>query len=90
MGLLNALAIQDEELGLDLSAQLGFHLGSNCYPPSQWALQPCIDAVQAYWEDDLDKEIELPKGASFRGSNTAPARAIIINFHLDAWCEEED
>jgi hypothetical protein len=50
----------------------------------------CIEAINAYWEDDLDKMVSLPAGVSFRGEPVAPARDIIINHHLDTWCAEED
>jgi hypothetical protein len=50
----------------------------------------CIEAINAYWEDDLDKMVSLPAGVSFRGEIEAPAREIIISHHLDNWCTEED
>jgi hypothetical protein len=53
-------------------------------------VQPCIDAIDAYWEDDLDKMVSLPAGVFFQGEPVAPARAIIISHHLDIWCAEED
>ena len=76
---------------LSLDDALAWHLRSNHYPPVPLSMvEPCKEAIQAYWEDDLDREITLPEGTFFRGSNTAPARNIIISHHLDAWCEEED
>jgi hypothetical protein len=53
-------------------------------------VQPCIEAIDCYWSDELDREIDLPEGVLYRGSKTAPAREIIINHHLDAWCEEQE
>jgi len=76
---------------LTIEQQLSWHLTSNHYPPVPLSMiAPCLDAIDAYWEDDLDKEIDLPEGVSYRGKSTAPAREIIINHHLDAWCESED
>jgi hypothetical protein len=53
-------------------------------------VQPCIEAIDAYWEDDLAREIDLPEGISWRGNTTAPARNLIEAHHLDAWITEEE
>lgn len=75
---------------MSLEDGLAWHLQSNHYPPIPLSMvKPCIEAIDAYWEDDLDREIEMPEGVSYRGETTAPARAIIVQHHLDAWCEEE-
>ena len=88
-------ALQAHEMAnttqLTIEQQLSWHLTSNHYPPVPLSMiAPCLAAIDAYWEDDLDKEIDLPEGVSYRGKSTAPAREIIINHHLDAWCESED
>jgi hypothetical protein len=49
-----------------------------------------MEAIDAFWEDDLDKLISLPEGISFRGNPEAPARDIIIQHHLDAWCDDSE
>jgi hypothetical protein len=87
-------ALQAREMAnateISLEQQLTWHLQGNHYPPVPLSMiQPCIEAIDCYWEDDLDKEIDLPEGVFYRGKTTAPAREIIINHHLDAWCEEE-
>jgi hypothetical protein len=46
---------------------------------------PCIEALEAYWEDETDREIPMPEGVSYKGGNTAPAWAIIEQHHLEAW-----
>jgi hypothetical protein len=75
---------------LTLEAQIKMHLTSNHYPPIPSSMvKPCIEAIDAYWEDDLKKEIDL-NGAQWRGNSTAPAWAIIESHHLDAWCTEDD
>jgi hypothetical protein len=53
---------------------------------------PCSEAINAYWEEDLERAIDLPEGVYYRGEPFAPARDIIINHHLDPWCsgDEED
>lgn len=80
------------ELGADnIEQALAWHLQSNHFPPITTAMvQPCLAAIDAYWEDDLDRLIPLPEGIGYKGLTVAPARAIIINHHLDAWCTEEE
>jgi len=76
---------------ITLDEQLNWHLRSNHYPPVPASMiEPCKLAIDAYWEDDLDKEIELPEGTYYRGKKTAPAREIIIAHRLDAWCEDSE
>ncbi len=88
-------ALQAHEMAhateLTMEQQIAWHLQSNHYPPVPTSMvTPCMEAIDAYWEDDLDKKIELPEGVTYRGEPTAPAREIIINHHLDAWCYDED
>ena len=71
---------------LDLDSSLKFHLQANHYPPVPVTMvQPCIDAIDAYHDEDYDRQIELPDGISWRGLHTAPASAIVEAHHLDAW-----
>jgi hypothetical protein len=73
---------------LDLSTAIGIHLSANHYPPVPSSMVlPCIEALEAYWEDETDREIAMPEGVSYKGMNTAPAWAIIEQHHLHAWCE---
>jgi hypothetical protein len=72
---------------------IAWHLRSNHYPPSPASMaKPCLDAIDAYWEDDIDREIQMPDGISYRGETTVAAREIIISCNLDAWLDsgEED
>jgi|TARA_R110000782_G_scaffold41292_2_gene94837 hypothetical protein len=86
----HALAI-DLADSMPMEEALRFHLMSNHFPPvPSTMVAPCMEAIGAYWEDDLDRLISLPEGVGYRGLTVAPARAIIINHHLDAWCSEED
>lgn len=90
MGSLHSYAIAADKT-IPLEQQLAWHLQSNHFPPIPVSMVvPCEEAIQAYWEDDLDRMISLPEGVGYRGLTAAPARAIIIEHHLDAWCEEED
>ena len=78
-------------LDLDLETQLRIHLTGNHYPPVPVSMvQPCIDALDAYYDEDYNKLIEMPEGVSYRGSNYAPASAIIEQHHLDAWLPESE
>ena len=90
MGYNTALDLS-EELELDLEMAISIHLRSNHYPPVPLSMvQPCIDAIDAYYEDDYDKLIEMPEGVSYKGDTHAPAWAIIQQHHLDAWLPECD
>ena len=77
--------------GLSMQQQLEIHLTSNFYPPVPASMaEPCMHAIQAYWEDDLDRLIILPDGVSWRGESTAPAYAMINQHRLYAWTEESE
>lgn len=90
MGALHAYAIA-EDTTLPIEQQLEWHLTSNHFPPIPTTMvQPCVEAIDAFWEDDLDKMISLPEGVGYRGLTAAPARAIIIEHHLDAWCDDSE
>lgn len=83
MGLTTALALEED---LSLETGLAYHLQANHYPPVPVAMvQPCIDAIDAFYEEDFDREINLPEGISWRGQTTSPASAIAEAHHLDAW-----
>lgn len=78
--------LADYDLGLDLSTAISIHLSSNHYPPvPQIMVEPCIDAIMAYWDDETDREIPMPEGVTYKGFNVAPAWAIIEQHHLEAW-----
>ena len=93
MGAVTALGIQDTVL--DLETQILYHLKSNHYPPvPSEMVQPCIDAIDAYYEEDYQRMIDMPKVGDFqityRGSTQAPASAIIEQHHLSFWLPEEE
>lgn len=76
---------------LSMENSIGIHLQGNHYPPVPLSMvQPCIDAINAYWEDNQDALIELPEGVLWRGNTSAPAYAIIESHHLHAWCESDE
>ena len=83
MGYNTALDLANE---LDLEVAIGYHLQGNHYPPVPLSMvQPCIDAIDAYYDEDYGREINLPEGISWRGQDSAPAHAIVDAHHLDPW-----
>lgn len=88
MGYSTALDLADE---LSLEAGLAIHLQGNHYPPVPVAMvQPCIDAIDAYYDEDYDRMIDLPKDITWRGQTSCPASAIVDAHHLDAWLPQEE
>lgn len=78
------------EADISIQQQMAIHLTSNHYPPVPISMvQPCIDAIYAYDEEEYDKLIELPEGVMWRGQNSAPAHAIVEGHHLQAWLYSE-
>jgi hypothetical protein len=90
MGSNMATELADGTLGLDMESAIAMHLRGNHYPPVPLSMvEPCIEAIDAYWEDNVQKHIELPEGVSWRGESYAPAWALIEGHHLDAWCQDD-
>ena len=88
MGYNTALDLSNE---LDIEVAIGYHLQGNHYPPVPLSMvQPCIDAIDAYYDEDYNRLIEMPEGVFYRGMDHAPANAIVEQHHLEAWLPEED
>jgi hypothetical protein len=88
MGSVTALGLQDTVL--DLETQILYHLKGNHYPPvPSEMVKPCIEAIDAYYDEDYDRMIDMPMVGDFqilyRGETQAPARAIIDQHHLQFW-----
>jgi len=88
MGSVTSLGIIDSVM--DLETQLMYHLRGNCYPPVPSVMIPvCIEAIDAYHDEDYERLIDLPKIGEFqilyRESTQAPARAIVEQHHLEFW-----
>ena len=80
-----------ENIDISLEQAIGYHLQGNHYPPVPLSMvEPCIEAIDAYYEDDFNKEIEMPEGITYKGRTTAPAWAIIEQHHLSAWLPENE
>ena len=93
MGSITALGIQ--EMVLDLETQILYHLKGNHYPPVPAEMvQPCIEAIDAAYDEDYDRMIDMPKVGDFqilyKNSTQAPAWAIIEQHHLDTFIDPVD
>jgi hypothetical protein len=76
---------------IPLLNQIEIHLSNNFYPAiPRFMAQACVDALNAYWEEDIDRMIDMPKGVSYKGSTSAPAWAIVEQHRLDSWLDEEE
>jgi hypothetical protein len=88
---LNTATDLAENIDITLEQAIGFHLQGNHYPPVPLTMvQPCIDAIDAYYEEDYQRNIELPEGVFWRGNSSCPASAIVDAHHLSPWLPEED
>jgi hypothetical protein len=93
MGSVTALGIK--EMVLDLETQILYHLKANHYPPVPAEMvTACIDAIDAFYDEDFDRMIDMPKVGDFqityRGSTQAPAHAIVDQHHLDVFIDSAD
>ncbi len=89
MGSVTAIGLADSVL--DLETQLGYHLQGNHYPPVPLSMvQPCIEAIDAAYDEDYNREIEMPEGITYKGKTTAPAHAIINQHHLSWFIDPVD
>ena len=89
MGSNFATDLAELDLGLSLEDSIAIHLSSNHYPPVPRSMvQPCIDAIDAYYDEDYQRLIDLPAPITWRDQNTAPASAIVDAHHLEAWLPE--
>lgn len=75
---------------LDLEGSIKMHLQANHYPPVPVEMtQACIDAIDAYHDEDYDRLIDMPLIDGFqvlyKNDTKAPAWAIVEQHHLDAW-----
>ena len=93
MGSVTAIGLADSVL--DLETQLAYHLQGNHYPPVPLSMvQPCIDAIDAYYDEDYERFIAMPMVGDFqilyKGMTHAPARAIVEQHHLEWFINPAD
>lgn len=90
VGLSTAIDLS-QNLEISLENAIGMHLQGNHYPPVPLSMvAPCIEAIDAAYEEDYDREITMPEGVSYKGKTTAPAWAIIEQHHLSPWLPENE
>jgi hypothetical protein len=57
-------------------------------------VQPCIEAIDAFYDEDFGRMIDMPMVGDFqilyRGETQAPARAIVEQHHLDIFIDPAD
>jgi hypothetical protein len=92
MGAVTAIGLADSVL--DLETQLLYHLKGNHYPPVPAEMvAPCIEAIDAAYDEDYQRMIDMPMVGDFqilyKGSKQAPAWAIIEQHHLDWFINPE-
>jgi hypothetical protein len=86
MGSVTAIGLADTTL--DLETQLAYHLKGNHYPPVPVEMvKPCIEAIDAFYDEDFNRMIEMPMVGDFqityKGMTHAPAHAIVEQHHLE-------
>jgi hypothetical protein len=86
MGSVTAIGLADTTL--DLETQLAYHLKGNHYPPVPIEMvKPCIEAIDAFYDEDYGRMIEMPMVGDFqilyKGMSHAPASAIVEQHHLE-------
>jgi hypothetical protein len=86
MGSVTAIGLADTTL--DLETQLAYHLKGNHYPPVPVEMvKPCIEAIDAFYDEDFNRMIEMPMVGDFqilyKGMSHAPASAIVEQHHLE-------
>ena len=93
MGSVTAIGLA--ETTLDLETQLLYHLKGNHYPPVPAEMvAPCIEAIDAAYDEDYNRMIDMPMVGDFqityKGSTQAPAYAIIEQHHLEWFIDPSD
>ena len=93
MGSITAIGLADTTL--DLETQLAYHLKGNHYPPVPIEMvKPCIEAIDAFYDEDFNRMIEMPMVGDFqilyKGMSHAPASAIVEQHHLEWFIEPAD
>lgn len=97
MGSITAIGLADTTL--DLETQLAYHLQGNHYPPiPKIMIQPCIEAIDAYYDEDYSRKIDLPcdgvdkEGNPFqitwKGQTWTTASALVAHAHLEWFIAE--
>lgn len=82
-------AVTISELDVPLLRQIEIHLVTNFYPPiPKFMADACHSAIEAYWDGDNNRSIDMPEGVLYKGSTSAPAWAIVEQHRLGPWLDE--
>lgn len=85
------LAEQVREGTLSLRQALDYHLTTNHFPPiPAEMITPCMAAIFAWDDGEIETQIVLPGNITYRDRKTAPAWAIIHTHHLEAFLTREE
>ena len=95
MGALQAMELAEDDFGLGLETTIGMHLRGNHYPPVPAEMvTPCIEAIDAAYDEDYNRMIDMPMVGDFqityKGSKQAPAWAIIEQHHLSWFIDPQE
>ena len=93
MGSVTAIGLADSVL--DLETQILYHLKGNHYPPVPAEMvTPCIEAIDAFYDEDFNRMIDMPMVGDFqilyKNSTQAPAWAIVEQHHLEWFINPEE
>lgn len=75
--------------GENLEAALTYHFRVNHYPPLPLSIIPVAISIIT-GAVDVDDEVLLPEGVTFRGSTSAPVYECIKAWHLSEFLESEE
>jgi hypothetical protein len=91
MGTTGALGFKQavDEGQISLAVAIGWHLGSNHFPPVPQVWVPvAIEAIDAANEDDWDRELHRPEG--YDQESLIIVSEVIEGLHLDSFLDIED
>jgi len=78
-------------LDISLEESVRMQLRNNHFPPvPSYMIPVAIDAIKACREHNENKEIDLPEGVSYQGSEVVKAYQIVSSFHLSAWLDSDE
>lgn len=90
-GIASQLAEDVRLKSIRLDIALSYHLLNNHYPPLPRALIPVCKAVikRANNGNNLNSEVKLPKGITYKGRKSAPLYECIKEWHLDCFINDD-
>lgn len=79
------MKIIDDRTVEEVRGEVQVHLAANLHNAPASMIEACMEAIQAYWDDENEKLIQLPQGVQWRELDAAPAHAICDGFRLEQW-----